>query len=299
MSAVCTLCECGKHQKAFTKHGYDHFQCNNCQSIYVFPRPSEAELIAFYQLAQTEHLSESCWQDSHKHAWPLWKQTLEIAYKKIGFGKLLDIGCGTGEFIQFAQNLGWQDTEGIEIVPEIAAIAHTKTDSIIHTQILGEAHLKYGKYSVITLWDVIEHLSDVKGNLKEIYNLLKPGGILILGTVNRHGFSIRSLKQNAMTFGPPEHLTFFTKKGTSFALSGQRMKVINQWSSLIYLQEWTRFLGSHKKQNQIPSLESYTEFRSKLTSSTIFLFLVEFINIFLRLTNLGDELIAIAQKEIK
>jgi 2-polyprenyl-3-methyl-5-hydroxy-6-metoxy-1,4-benzoquinol methylase len=297
MSAVCTLCEGKSHKKAFTKHGYEHFQCANCSSIYVFPRPSDAELIAFYQLEQTEHLSDSCWQDSHKHAWPLWKQTLEIAYKKVGFGKLLDIGCGTGEFIQFAQKLGWLDTEGIEIVPEIATIAHTKTGSTIHGQVLGSAKLDYEAYSVITLWDVIEHLSDIKGNLKEIYKLLKPGGILILGTVNRNGFSIRSLKQNAMTFGPPEHLTFFTQKGTSLALNAQGMKVVKQWSSLIYLQEWTRFLGKTKTQNS--SSESYTEFRSKLTNSRIFLFLVEFINIFLKLTNLGDELIAIAQKEIK
>jgi 2-polyprenyl-3-methyl-5-hydroxy-6-metoxy-1,4-benzoquinol methylase len=297
MSAVCTLCECKSHKKAFTKHGYEHFQCANCSSIYVFPRPSDAELIAFYQLEQTEHLSDSCWQDSHKHAWTLWKQTLEIAYKKVGFGKLLDIGCGTGEFIQFAQKLGWLDTEGIEIVPEIARIAHTKTGSTIHAQVLGSAKLDYEAYSVITLWDVIEHLSDIKGNLKEIYKLLKPGGILILGTVNRNGFSIRSLKQNAMTFGPPEHLTFFTQKGTSLALNAQGMKVVKQWSSLIYLQEWTRLLENNKKQNS--SSESYTEFRSKLTDSSIFLFLVEFINIFLKLTNLGDELIAIAQKEIK
>jgi 2-polyprenyl-3-methyl-5-hydroxy-6-metoxy-1,4-benzoquinol methylase len=297
MSAVCTLCEGKSHKKAFTKHGYEHFQCANCSSIYVFPRPSDAELIAFYQLEQTEHLSDSCWQDSHKHAWPLWKQTLEIAYKKVGFGKLLDIGCGTGEFIQFAQKLGWLDTEGIEIVPEIATIAHTKTGSTIHGQVLGSAKLDYEAYSVITLWDVIEHLSDIKGNLKEIYKLLKPGGILILGTVNRNGFSIRSLKQNAMTFGPPEHLTFFTQKGTSLALNAQGMKVVKQWSSLIYLQEWTRFLEKNKTQNS--SSESYTEFRSKLTNSRIFLFLVEFINIFLKLTNLGDELIAIAQKEIK
>jgi 2-polyprenyl-3-methyl-5-hydroxy-6-metoxy-1,4-benzoquinol methylase len=297
MSAVCTLCECKSHKKAFTKHGYEHFQCANCSSIYVFPRPSDAELIAFYQLEQTEHLSDSCWQDSHKHAWTLWKQTLEIAYKKVGFGRLLDIGCGTGEFIQFAQKLGWIDTEGIEIVPAIATIAHTKTGSTIHTQVLGSAKLDYEAYSVITLWDVIEHLSDIKGNLKEIYKLLKPGGILILGTVNRNGFSIRSLKQNAMTFGPPEHLTFFTQKGTSLALNAQGMKVVKQWSSLIYLQEWTRLLENNKKQNS--SSESYTEFRSKLTDSSIFLFLVEFINIFLKLTNLGDELIAIAQKEIK
>jgi 2-polyprenyl-3-methyl-5-hydroxy-6-metoxy-1,4-benzoquinol methylase len=297
MSAVCTLCECKSHNKVFTKHGYEHFECANCSSIYVFPRPSDAELIAFYQLEQTEHLSESCWQDSHKHAWPLWKQTLEIAYKKVGYGTLLDIGCGTGEFIQFAQKLGWLDTEGIEIVPEIATLAHTKTGSTIHTQVLGSAKLDHEAYSVITMWDVIEHLSDIKGNLKEIYKLLKPGGILILGTVNRNGFSIRSLKQNAMTFGPPEHLTFFTKKGTSLALNAQGMKVINQWSSLIYLQEWTRFLGRSNKQNS--SLESYTEFRSKLTDSSIFLLLVGFINIFLKLSNLGDELIAIAQKEIK
>ena len=123
MKAICQLCDSDRSRLAFVKNGYAHFACCDCGSLYVYPRPSSAELLEFYRLEQGNHLSQSCWQESHKHSWDLWKHTLQVARNKAGSGRLLDIGCGSGEFLRFAQKMGWRDVEGIEVIPEIADIA--------------------------------------------------------------------------------------------------------------------------------------------------------------------------------
>ncbi|MCG9892420.1 MAG: class I SAM-dependent methyltransferase [Thermosynechococcaceae cyanobacterium MS004] len=306
MEPICQLCACKSYHKVFTKKGYEHLQCDRCRSIYVFPRPSEAELIGFYQ-QDGEHLSDTCWQDSHRHAWDLWKQTLKMAKRKSGTGKLLDIGCGTGEFMRFAQQEGWTDVQGIEVVPEIAAIATQKTGATVYATDFWNAPLKAGDYSVIAIWDVIEHLRDVSVTLSRIYDLLKPGGVLIIGTVNRDGFSIKMLRHHAQTFGPPEHLTFFTQRGAYLALATQNFSKIHQWSVFIYLQEWTRFLPKREKTSSIQAKDTHSELtetkptetqptETKLTETPLFLSCMKLANVFLRLTNLGDELVIVAQK---
>lgn len=295
MKETCPLCSSNNFRLAFVKNGYSHLACSNCGSVYVYPRPTTAELIDFYRFSQGDHLSQSCWQESHKHSWDLWKNTLKIAQNRAGFGKLLDIGCGTGEFLHFAQKLGWSEVEGIEVIPKIAEYANQLTGATIYTSDFLEAPLQSNSYSVITLWDVIEHLSDIPNVLNRIFNLLKPGGAVILGTVNQDGISMRFFKEKSLTVMPPEHLTFFTHKGMRQALKSHQFSDIICWSSMIYLREWLRFLPESQP-NEKKNIKEYANVRSQLTDSQQFLMLIRVVNQLLKLTNLGDELVSIAQK---
>ncbi|MBE5228490.1 MAG: class I SAM-dependent methyltransferase [Microcystis aeruginosa PMC 728.11] len=295
MKAICQLCDSDRSRLAFVKNGYAHFACCDCGSLYVYPRPSSAELLEFYRLEQGNHLSQSCWQESHKHSWDLWKHTLQVARNKAGSGRLLDIGCGSGEFLRFAQKMGWSDVEGIEVIPEIADIAGQLTGAKIYTSDFLETPLAENSYAVITLWDVIEHLSNVPMVLERIFSLLKPGGIVIIGTVNQQGISMRFFKEKSLTVMPPEHLTFFTSKGMRQALKNQHFIGIMCWSCMIYLREWTRFL-SRTTSNNTGDIKDYANVRSTLTDSSLFLQLIRVTNVGLKITNLGDELVATAQK---
>jgi 2-polyprenyl-3-methyl-5-hydroxy-6-metoxy-1,4-benzoquinol methylase len=204
----------------------------------------------------------------------LWKYTLNLARHYGGQGTLLDVGCGTGEFLDFARQQGWSKVEGVEVIPKIADYARQLTKSPIYAEDFLEAQLQENFYSVISLWDVIEHLSDIPSVLKRIYQLLRPGGVIIIGTVNRDGISLKSLRDNSSTVMPPEHLTFFTQKGMKSVLQSENLSVIEQWSSLIYLREWLRFLPKSDSPSPESQMKDYTRVRSQLTESQMFLSLI-------------------------
>jgi 2-polyprenyl-3-methyl-5-hydroxy-6-metoxy-1,4-benzoquinol methylase len=94
-------------------------------------------------------------------------------------GSLLDVGSATGDFLDKFQAMSNWNTLGVEIVPEAAEAARAKGLTIIGDE-LENARLKDNNFDVITLWDVLEHMPDPAKILQICYDLLKPGGMLVL-----------------------------------------------------------------------------------------------------------------------
>ena len=123
-------------------------------------------------------------------------------------GKLLDIGCATGEFLVAARTAGWQVT-GIELVAEAAEAARQQHGLAVATgsaesQLQGDEQL-----DVITMWDVVEHLRQPKGVFARCWKALKPGGWLIFAIPNINSFD-RQLFGNAwLGWETQRHLFFF------------------------------------------------------------------------------------------
>jgi SAM-dependent methyltransferase len=203
-----------------------------------------------------------------------------------GLGPLLDVACGTGQFLAFARERGWRDLTGVELLPEAAESARKLAGAEIHVCDLAETALPADRFAAVFLWDIIEHLGDVRRVLKEVHRVLRPGGSAVLGTVNRDGLSLRALKEQALTVSPPEHLTFFTSEGLSNAMTAVGLELEQAWSETIYLREWAR--RSDEK--------GYSEWRAKLMGGRSFRAAMWVGNLALRLTHLGDELIAVARK---
>lgn len=130
--------------------------------------------------------------------------------------KLLDFGCGNGEFLLFARAMGWQ-TMGIDADAEAVATARSRGLSVIQGGIEAlEEGLGY--FDGITLSHVIEHVHDPIELLRRCHALLAPGGWLWLETPNldsqghlRYGANWRGLE-------PPRHLVLFTRKSLAVAL---------------------------------------------------------------------------------
>lgn len=301
---ICPLCLTKESKLAFVKFQYANFHCHFCHSLYVYPTPESTELEEFYKSPEGEQLSTVCWTesaDSHNHVWEVWQEALKYIEKMSGRGRLLDIGCGTGQFLEFARTQGWTDLTGIELVPEVANKARQISGAVIYTSDLIQASLPSESFSGIILWDVIEHLNNINLILAEVFRLLKPGGVVFIGTVHRHGFSMRLLGGNALTVNPPEHLTFFTRKGMNKVLQNAGFKVARQWSFSIYLREWIHFFSRFKikKTQKNKTYKSETNYSYSLTKSKLFVVIMKIANAILRSANLGDEIVVLAQKEIK
>jgi len=100
-----------------------------------------------------------------------------------GTGRLLDVGCGLGGFL--ARSLAMRFvTEGTDVSEYASRIIEQRIGIAIHLGELPSLHLADGTYDVVSSWDTLEHVLDPRAMLLEMHRLVRPGGVLILRTIN-------------------------------------------------------------------------------------------------------------------
>lgn len=210
-----------------TNPGYGHHpqvvECCHCGFVYANPRWSEAELIDAYGAVEDEtYVAERTGRvlTFQKH--------LRHMEKRTGPGNgrsLLDIGAYIGVFVEVAQKAGWQ-AMGVEPSDWAATVAQKRgLNVIVGTQ---DAPALSGKrFDVITMWDVIEHVDRPSEEMAKAYHLLKPGGWLVL-----HTMDINSLTAKVMGSRWPwfmdMHLHYFSQKSMAQMLAKNGYEVV--WS---------------------------------------------------------------------
>ncbi|WP_312283962.1 class I SAM-dependent methyltransferase [Candidatus Igneacidithiobacillus taiwanensis] len=126
---------------------------------------------------------------------------------KPGHNRLLDAGCGSGAFVWVAQILGYR-AEGLEIDPKACAQARSH-GLVVHQSSFPDTGLESESYDEITMSNVLEHLHDPVGALREVYRILRTGGRLWITVPNLDGASNRVWKGNSRLLEPPRHLVMF------------------------------------------------------------------------------------------
>lgn len=122
---------------------------------------------------------------------------------------LLDVGCGTGDFLKVAANSGWE-IAGIEPNEQARNIANKKTNnSVKSTEQLFK--FKEGSFDVITLWHVLEHLPNLDEHFSIFKKLLKPDGTLIIAVPNYKSYDAQLYKEFWAAYDVPRHLWHFNQ----------------------------------------------------------------------------------------
>ena len=122
---------------------------------------------------------------------------------------LLDIGCGTGDFLQVALNNGWKIT-GIEPDTNARQIANEKTNNAV-LEVEGLNKLDPHSFDVITLWHVLEHLPNLEEHISVFKKLLKPKGTLIIAVPNYKSYDANYYKSFWAAYDVPRHLWHFSQ----------------------------------------------------------------------------------------
>jgi len=122
---------------------------------------------------------------------------------------LLDVGCGTGDFLQVAFQSGW-NIAGIEPNLQARAIANKKTnDSAFDSEQLF--NFESQSFDVITLWHVLEHLPDLEAHFALFKKLLRPDGVLIIAVPNYKSYDAQVYKEFWAAYDVPRHLWHFSQ----------------------------------------------------------------------------------------
>lgn len=180
-SQRCPLCNCEDAQVARTEKDGTLVKCASCSFFYVSPRPTEQELKLRYDEEYFEGGNLDSFLD-YRH--PVFRQVLARVSKfHLTKRRMLDVGCGTGEFLQDALEEGWE-VEGIESSHPAAEFARNKKQLPVHHATLQNAPFAPESFSVITLLDVLEHLRDPREEMLRVWNLLESGGIAVVRLPN-------------------------------------------------------------------------------------------------------------------
>ncbi len=229
----CPICKSGVFNNfmickdhAISKESFAIVQCKKCQFKFTNPRPVPESLPKYYQ-------SENYISHTNKG-----NNLVNLAYKiarhftiknKIKFirtfhdhGNILDYGCGTGIFIESAKRKGW-NVLGIE--PNEAARSHTspKMQPFVYSDIRDIKLKKY--FHIITLWHVLEHISDLQDAIKKLKKLLHQDGKIIIAVPNTASWDAQYYKEYWAGYDVPRHMYHFTPTSMNNLLAQYKLKI--------------------------------------------------------------------------
>lgn len=205
-------------------------RCTNpaCDAYWLDPAPPLHELWKAYTTYHTH---------THKPGGRLAKATLSLAHRliKIGLlplwmvnglkqeadylrfmtlerepvGRLLDVGCGGGRFLNRMKKRGWQG-EGIDFDAQAAEKVTARYDIKTYVGNLAQCALPANSFDVITMSQTIEHLYDPNATLIESLRILKPGGLLVMTTPNVKSICANEFGAFWRGWEAPRHLHLFS-----------------------------------------------------------------------------------------
>jgi 2-polyprenyl-3-methyl-5-hydroxy-6-metoxy-1,4-benzoquinol methylase len=222
---VCDFCGADDYTKRYEKRGFWMVQCNKCGLVYTNPRLKQEKIAALYDADYFQghgfDKSIDYVKDVKEHTKGTDDFTLEdwdcdnilALLSETPNPKsytLLEIGCGTGVFLDKARKHGF-DCRGLEL-SEYAANFVRQMGIPVETKSIEEASYPPNSFDAIVMREVIEHLPHPMESLKTIYSWLKPGGVLFMATGN-YDCPERKLRGSDWFYFMPEgHLNIFSNR---------------------------------------------------------------------------------------
>ena len=202
-------------------------KCTNCGLVFTNPRPEESNLSKYYQSDQ--YISHTDKGNSPINLiyklvrkYTLNKKVSMLGKINSGNGKLLDYGCGTGDFVKLANQKGWQ-AFGYEPDEDARAIAMKKNSDLI----IDDIKSCPDDLDIITAWHVIEHVANLQESVQKLAKKLRKGGHLIIAVPNLASFDARHYQQHWAAYDVPRHLYHFNKQSMSSLLKEIKLKLVD------------------------------------------------------------------------
>ncbi|MDY2586504.1 class I SAM-dependent methyltransferase [Winogradskyella aquimaris] len=198
--------------------------------LETFPRPNVEKLSAYYKsedyISHTDAKRNLFERVYHLVRRMSLKRKLKLINSFQTEGKrLLDIGCGTGDFLETAKLNNWQ-VAGVEPNERARTIANSKTKNAVYDISYLET-LEGSCFDVITLWHVLEHLPNLEEHVKLLKRLLKPNGTLVIAVPNFKSYDAQHYKNYWAAYDVPRHLWHFSITSISKLFHEEQLKLID------------------------------------------------------------------------
>ncbi|KPK91964.1 MAG: hypothetical protein AMJ94_06140 [Deltaproteobacteria bacterium SM23_61] len=234
--ATCPICGPGGRAENFLRARseeslFSYLRCSACGLVFLSPRPEAAEMKGFYG-------EEYYGGEDRKFRSGLEVLRRFFARARVrrarryfsGSGKVLDVGCGQGTFLQLMQEKGWEGY-GTELSTRSASRPMQAGLSVSVGEI-RENQFPADFFDLITFWQVLEHLRDPAAVLQRILPLLRRGGIVAVSTPNVESWQARTFGEDWFHLDAPRHLFLFSPRTLEAFMTahGFRLQALTHFS---------------------------------------------------------------------
>jgi len=193
-------------------------KCRRCGLVYQSPVPSHEEIVGAY-----DEVVDQRYEEEQRGRLETFRRDLAAIARHEPGGRLLDVGCHLGLFLDVARRAGWQ-VAGVEPSRWSVERARERDLDVRHGTI-ETAGFPAESFDVVTMWDVVEHLSDPLAELRRIHRLLRPNGVLALGTMNVDALFPR-LAGRRWPWYMQMHLVYFSRRTLHNMLAKAGFRVV-------------------------------------------------------------------------
>jgi len=198
---------------SISKEVFTLCDCATCGFRFTNPRPAQAEMGRYYQSEgyishsnASRSLKDRLYQLARRRAL---HSKFRLVHQHQPDGKVLDIGCGTGEFLAHLMSRGYQ-VQGVEpsLKAREQAIANHGLPVVPSLdQVPGQE-----QFNVISMWHVLEHVPDLHATFKKLFALLAEGGLLVIAVPDRDSWDAAHCGAHWAAWDVPRHLSHFRRQ---------------------------------------------------------------------------------------
>ena len=255
----CPACFSNAERMLFWKSGGRYVACNKCSMVYLNPVFKDDVLEEYYR--NNHQLQGETVANDLEFYTALYSKGLNLITKSSpNLGSILDVGCSTGIFLDIAKNCGWQ-TFGLELNRKEAEVARFKSH-LVEEEMINSATFD-DKFSVITLWDVFEHIKDGFQFLNDAKKLLREGGIVFIQSPSRDSLAAKIMQSACNMFDGLEHVNLYGLESLTELAKSAGYK-IESYETVIseigvinnYLEYYDPYLGLSKNIDMVANLIS-------------------------------------------
>ena len=226
---------------SITRETFPVWSCASCSLLFTQDVPDENEIGKYY--TSTDYISHSDTKEGiinsiyHRVRNITLKSKRKLVVKLVGKtkGDVLDIGSGTGAYLYEMKMNGWGVT-GIEADRDAGNMSHSKYH--ISTQKPEELFTLPGKYDVITMWHVLEHVHKLEDYLKRIHQLLVKDGVFIVAVPNYTSADAKAYGSMWAAYDVPRHLYHFSPQSMKVLMEKYGFEIVESkpmWFDSFYV----------------------------------------------------------------
>jgi 2-polyprenyl-3-methyl-5-hydroxy-6-metoxy-1,4-benzoquinol methylase len=193
-------------------------RCRRCGLVYQNPIPQLEEISQAYEAVVDERYAA---ESSGRYE--TFARDLRALERHERSGRMLDVGCHLGIFMEVAKRCGW-DISGVE--PSRWSVDQARARGLdVRHGTLDSVSLPSAAFDVVTMWDVIEHFVDPLAELRRTHRILRPNGLLAVSTMNVDAWFPR-LVGSRWPWYMQMHLVYFSKRTLHNMLTKAGFRVV-------------------------------------------------------------------------